>query len=76
MAQTKKEKCKVSGFLPCNPWSSEDFKEGPWRLLQSVKEPNRQVFNQSALFYLIYVLVLDTLCLNKGFYLAEQLDRN
>lgn len=34
--------------------------EGPQRLLQSVKGPKRQVFSQSARFYLIYVLVLDT----------------
>lgn len=52
-------------FTLRNPWSSEDIRRGPWRLLQSVKGPNRQVFNQSALFYLIYVLVLDTLCLNR-----------
>lgn len=50
---------------------------GPERLLQRAKGTNKRVFNQSVLFYLIYVLVLDTLCLNKGFVGAKKnLDRN
>ena len=40
------------------------------------KESNRSVFNQSVLFNLIYVLVLDTLCLNKDFLWLKKLDRH
>lgn len=52
-------------FVPCNPWNSEDFIEGPQRLLQRVKSQTGQ--SSTKVFFF-----LSDLCVSSGYPLFEK----